>query len=123
MLTAGDLTFLETQRVARLATVTPTGSPHVVPVCFAAVAGRLYIPIDNKPKRGDPRNLARLRNLRERPDAALLFDEYDEDWTRLRWLLIRAHTRILETGQERETVPSPPWNSATPNTPQYNWRC
>ena len=82
-----------------------------MPVCFAHVDGRLYVPIDAKPKRGDPRRLRRLRNLRERPDAALLIDYYDEDWTRLRWLLIRARAVILDVGtadvataRERDTA-------------------
>ncbi|HEU5316101.1 MAG TPA: TIGR03668 family PPOX class F420-dependent oxidoreductase, partial [Chloroflexota bacterium] len=74
---------------------------HVVPVCFAEVAGRVYVPVDAKPKRGDPRRLARLRNLRANPAAALLVDAYDEDWTRLRWVLVRARARILEEGEER----------------------
>jgi PPOX class probable F420-dependent enzyme len=68
----------------------------MVPVCFALVDGRLYVPVDAKPKRGDPRRLARLRNLRDRPEAVLLFDEYDEDWGKLRWLSIRASGIILE---------------------------
>jgi len=70
-------------------------------VCYARVDSRLYVPVDAKPKRGDPRRLARLRNLRERPAAALLVDRYDEDWARLRWLLIHAAAAILEDGAER----------------------
>jgi len=96
-----DLQFLTAQRVARLATVDEAGGPHVLPVCFAVLGGWLYVPVDAKPKRGDPRQLARLRHLRKRPEAAFLCDEYQEDWTRLRWLLIRARARILEAGPER----------------------
>lgn len=99
-----DLTFLETKRVAHLATVDPAGAPHVVPVCFAALSGHLYVPVDAKPKRGDPHNLTRLRNLRAHPEASLLFDHYAEDWTHLRWLLIRARTRILQHGTERDAA-------------------
>jgi PPOX class probable F420-dependent enzyme len=57
--------------------------------------------VDGKPKRGDPRELRRLRNLRERPEAVLLVDRYDEDWGRLRWLLVRARATVLEDGAER----------------------
>ena len=96
-----DVAFLEEQRVARLATVDATGKPHVVPVCFAWVESRLYVPIDAKPKHGDPRNLARLRNLRARPEAVLLVDYYNDDWRRLRWLMIRATAAILDSGPER----------------------
>lgn len=101
MLRAADWAFVEEQRVGRLATADAAGRPHVVPVCFARVAGRLYVPVDAKPKRGDPRALKRLRNLHERPQAALLLDRYDDDWRRLRRLLVYAHARILEAGDER----------------------
>ena len=104
VLTAQDLQFLDAHRVAHLATADAAGRPYAVPVCFAHQAGRLYIPIDAKPKTGDPRNLKRLRNLREQPEAVLLLDSYDEDWTRLRWLAIRARATILEDGAERAAI-------------------
>jgi PPOX class probable F420-dependent enzyme len=91
-----DWAFLEEQRVGRLATAGADGRPHVVPVCFARRGDRLYVPVDAKPKRADPRALRRLRNVRERPAAALLVDRYDEDWSRLRWLLLYVRVRILE---------------------------
>ena len=99
-----DDAFLDEQRVARLATADAAGRPHVVPVCFARVESRLYVPVDAKPKRGDPRRLARLRNLRARPEAVLLVDRYDEDWVHLRWLMIRAAATILDQGAEREAA-------------------
>ena len=96
-----DLDFLDEQRVARLGTADAAGHPYLVPVCFARLGDRLYVPIDAKPKRGEPRNLKRLRNIRERPEAALLLDRFDEDWSRLRWLLIRADALVLVAGAER----------------------
>ena len=41
----------------------------------------LYFVADEKPKRGPARALQRLVNLRENPRAALVVDDYDEDWT------------------------------------------
>ena len=99
-----DVAFLDHESVGRLATTDGEGRPYVVPVCFARVGGRLYVPIDAKPKRGDPRDLRRLRNLRARPEAVLLLDRYDEDWTCLRWLSIRARAAILEAGAERDAA-------------------
>ena len=101
VLTPDDLAFLDQQRVARLATADAAGRPHVVPVCFARLGERLYVPIDAKPKSGDPHRLKRLRNLAERPEAAFLVDHYSEDWSQLRWLLIRARAAILTAGDER----------------------
>jgi coenzyme F420-0:L-glutamate ligase / coenzyme F420-1:gamma-L-glutamate ligase len=100
-LTPKDRAFLEEHRVARLATSDAEGRPHAVPVCFSFLEGRIYVPVDAKPKSGDPRGLKRLRNLRERPEAVLLVDRYAEDWSQLRWLMIRAAAAILEDGAER----------------------
>jgi len=104
LLRPDDLAFLDAQRVAHLATADAAGHPHVVPVCFARIGTCLYTPIDAKPKRGDPWRLARLRNLQARPEAVLLLDHYEEDWTRLRWLMIRAATAILEEGPDRKAA-------------------
>ena len=73
-----------------------------MPVCFARVGTTLYVPVDAKPKRGDPRALRRLSNLRERPEATLLVDQYEEDWSRLRWLMVRARTTILDPASGAE---------------------
>ena len=42
--------LLDTWPVARLATLTPEGRPHQVPIVFARVHGLLWSPIDAKPK-------------------------------------------------------------------------
>ena len=99
-LTPDDWAFLDEQRVARLATSDAAGRPHAVPICFACVSGRIYVPVDAKPKQGDPRRLKRLRNLAERPDAVLLADHYEEDWASLRWLMVRAEARILDPEED-----------------------
>jgi PPOX class probable F420-dependent enzyme len=96
MLREEDWAFLEERRVGHLATADAAGHPHVIPVCYARYGAWLYVPVDAKPKRGDPRDLKRLRNLRQRAEATLLVDRYDEDWRRLRWLLIYVTARILE---------------------------
>jgi PPOX class probable F420-dependent enzyme len=87
-----------------LATVDAEGRPHVVPVCFAYVEGRLYTPIDEKPKRGDPRSLTRVRNLLRNPAVCLVVDRYDEDWTRLSWIQVRGRAALTEQAAERTTA-------------------
>lgn len=88
---------LEGWPVARLATATESGRPHLVPIVFARAAGRLWSPIDGKPKGGgEP---ARLRHLRGHPEVSLLLDEYDADWTRLWWIRIDARAEVLEVGE------------------------
>ncbi len=91
--------FLESHRRGHLATATADGAPHVVPICYALDDEALYFVADAKPKRGPARDLARLRHLRENPRAAVVVDAWDEDWTRLAFVLIRGPAReVVEPG-------------------------
>src|SRR5206468_8515584 len=92
--TAEARRFLEAHRVGHLATAGADGRPHVVPVCYALDDTALYFVADEKPKRGPARALRRLKNLRENPNAAVVVDDWDEDWTRLAWVLVRGPARI-----------------------------
>jgi PPOX class probable F420-dependent enzyme len=87
--------FLERHRVGHLATAAADGTPHVVPVCYALDDAGLYFVADEKPKRRPARELVRLANLRANPRAALVVDDWDEDWTRLAWVLVRGTTAFL----------------------------
>ena len=88
--------FLEAHRVGHLATAGADGAPHVVPVCYAFDDEAIYFVADAKPKRRPARALQRLVNLRANPRAALVIDEWDEDWTRLAWVLVRGPAAIVE---------------------------
>ena len=93
--------FLDGQRVAHLATVDGAGIPYVGPVCFTLAGDTIYMSIDRKPKSGRP--LKRLRNIAENPHVALTADHYDDDdWTRLRWVMVRGRAEILESGAEHD---------------------
>jgi PPOX class probable F420-dependent enzyme len=87
--------FLESHRRGHLATAGPDGAPHVVPVCYALDDDALYFVADAKPKRGPARDLVRLRNLRRNPRAAVVVDDWDEDWTRLAFVLVRGPAHEL----------------------------
>jgi PPOX class probable F420-dependent enzyme len=94
--------FLTARRVGHLASVGPAGQPHVVPVCFAIADGTLYITIDGKPKRRGP--LRRITNLLANPAACFIADHYDEDWTRLAWVMLRGNAEILAEGSEHDAA-------------------
>jgi PPOX class probable F420-dependent enzyme len=95
--TAAVRRFLEDHRVGHLATAGPDGAPHVIPVCYALDDDAVYSVADEKPKRGPARELQRLRNIRANPRAAFVVDEYDDDWTRLAWVLVRGPARVVAT--------------------------
>jgi len=101
MLSDTQRRFLEASRVAHLATADCTGSPHLVPVCFGLLDHSLYITVDEKPKRTDI-PLKRLRNIQENPAVAVTVDRWDEDWTRLAWIMLRGSADILADGQEHD---------------------
>jgi len=100
MLSDDERRFLAQSRVAHLATADRGAVPHVVPVCFAIDGVSLYITIDEKPKRG--LRLKRLRNIEENPEVAVVADRYDEDWTRLGWVMLRGNAEILPRGTEHD---------------------
>ena len=107
MLADQERRFLEAGRVARLATADAAGRPHVVPVCYALIADAVCFTIDEKPKRAGAR-LKRLANLRANPQAALVVDRYDEDWSRLGWVMVQGPAEILAAGAEHDRAQATP---------------
>ena len=91
--------FIRSARIAHLATADRFGQPHVVPICFAFDGKYFYSPIDEKPKRTAPTNLKRLRNIRDNPQVSLVIDYYEEDWSKLCYVLITGTARILQGGK------------------------
>jgi len=63
--TDAELEFLRSQRLARLATVGPTGWPHVVPVMYSLDSSLAFeFDVDG----------VKLRNLKADPRAAMVVD-------------------------------------------------
>ena len=94
--------LLASERVARLAYVDEDDHPRVLPVTFAVASGAVWSAIDEKPKRAaEP---ARLRHLRRRPEAALLVDVYDDDWSRLAWVQLLGHVDVLPVDSAPEAM-------------------
>ena len=104
VLSAAERRFLAQARQATLATLSADGRPRLVPVCF--VLGEqsdrqhrplIYTPLDEKPKQvDDPMRLARVQDLLILPEATILVDRWDEDWSRLAWLRGYGTGEILE---------------------------
>jgi PPOX class probable F420-dependent enzyme len=88
--------MLEEARVARLALLDEEDWPRLLPVTFAVWEGAVWSAIDKKPKRAaEP---ARVRRLRRRPQAALLVDRYDDDWSTLAWVELRGPVSVEQLG-------------------------
>ena len=90
--------LLRAARVGRLATAGGDGRPLVVPVCYVFDGTHIYSAVDGKPKR--TRELRRLRNIVENPQISLVVDEWDEDWARLRYVIVEGRADVLTDGSE-----------------------
>jgi PPOX class probable F420-dependent enzyme len=105
-LTPDELAFLAGARTAVLATIDDGGLPRLVPICFVVAESPdlvLYTPLDDKPKRvADPHTLARVHDIVQRPDVALLIDRWAEDWSRLGWLRLNGLADLLEPGDDAD---------------------
>jgi PPOX class probable F420-dependent enzyme len=94
--------------VARLATVTPDGAPHLIPVVFAVdvngpdSAGIVYTAVDAKPK--TTHRLRRLANIENNPQVSLLVDQYSDDWTQLWWVRADGVATIHHDGERMRTA-------------------
>jgi PPOX class probable F420-dependent enzyme len=73
--------------------------PHVVPICYALVGDNFYFVVDEKPKRSR-HGLKRLRNIAANPQVALVIDQYDEDWSRLAFLLVQGQAAPVTDPRE-----------------------
>jgi PPOX class probable F420-dependent enzyme len=106
LLTAGQQELLAGARRAVLATVAPDGAPRLVPITFAVEGADsdvplLYSALDEKPKSvADPRDLARVRDIVERPRVSVLVDHWSENWAQLAWLRLGGSADLLEPDTE-----------------------
>jgi PPOX class probable F420-dependent enzyme len=87
--------------IARLATVTPGGMPHLVPVVFALCDDVVYTAVDAKPK--TTQQLRRLTNIETNPQVSMLVDHYTDDWTQLWWVRVDGVATTHRDGDARQT--------------------
>lgn len=102
---------LAAARVGRLASTTPAGAPHLVPITFALLPGAaedardvLVTAVDGKPKRTT--DLARTRNIVADPRVSVLVNDYDDDWSRLWWTRADCDGRLVPPTPE-----TAPWRA------------
>jgi PPOX class probable F420-dependent enzyme len=107
--------------VAHLATATPDGRPHLVPVVFAVHEQTVYTAVDAKPK--TTQRLRRLANIERNPQVSLLVDHYDDDWTQLWWVradgiaTIHHDDAIAQTGRDLLRAKYPQYQSVSLDGP------
>lgn len=92
--------LISKSRVGHLGTADADGQPHVVPFCYAFDGTAIFSAIDGKPKRAGARALKRIRNITENARVCVVIDHYDEDWRKLRHVIIQGQAEILTEGPD-----------------------
>jgi nitroimidazol reductase NimA-like FMN-containing flavoprotein (pyridoxamine 5'-phosphate oxidase superfamily) len=94
LLTGGPAELVANARVAYLGTVGPDGAPHVVPVCPVLDLDRILVASEVA--------TVKVRNIEANPAVTLCVDAYDEDWTKLRAVLVFGEATLIGDGFEWE---------------------
>jgi PPOX class probable F420-dependent enzyme len=94
VLRGAEADFVAEARVSHLATTDPSGGPHVVPICHVLDLDRVVFATETDTRK--------VRNLIADGRATICVDEYSEDWTALRQVIIRGEALLLDRGFEWE---------------------
>ena len=103
--------YIRRAPVCRIATVRAGGEPHVIPVCPVFDGETLYVDIGPKSASGQA--------VANEPRVTVAIDEYFDDWSKLRKVILRCDSKPAE-GDEREAA----WRLIREKFPQYrgiNW--
>jgi nitroimidazol reductase NimA-like FMN-containing flavoprotein (pyridoxamine 5'-phosphate oxidase superfamily) len=98
--------FIEAAHVCRIATVRADGEPHVIPVCPVFDGETLFVDLGLKS--------TSAKALEHDARIAVLIDEYDDDWTKLRKVILKCRAERV-TGAEQERA----WELIRAKYPQY----
>jgi nitroimidazol reductase NimA-like FMN-containing flavoprotein (pyridoxamine 5'-phosphate oxidase superfamily) len=99
--------YINDAPVCRIATVRPSGDPHIIPVCpvFDGVA-TLYVDLGPDSVSG--------RNVIANPRVTVLIDDYFDDWSMLRKVILRCRPQPVD-GPEQDAA----WERIRAKFPQY----
>lgn len=87
-------------QVAHLATIRPTGTPHLIPITFVLEGKTVLWAVDHKPKTSD--RLQRLFNIETHPEVSLMVDHYHDDWRYLWWVRADGKARVITDDDEAD---------------------
>ena len=107
--------FLSEQRVARIATVNPDGTIHIVPICFVFDSKSILSTLIKGEKR--------LANMTKGSRVSIVIDQYQEKarrWTVLRGVLMYGEVRVLDyVHHKRQFMRG--WRLLIEKYPQYRY--
>ncbi len=99
--------FIAAARVCRIATIRADGVPHIIPVCPAFDGeDTVYVDIG--------RRYTTAAALRANPSIAVLIDDYYDDWSKLKGVLLRCRAEPIEGGEKERA-----WELIRAKFPQH----
>ena len=93
--------LIKNTRIGYLATASSNMQPYVTPVVFVLQNENVYVPLDQKPKTVNILELKRVRNIQENSKVCFLVHHYDEDWTKLWFVMITGYASLLDSTSEK----------------------
>ena len=93
--------LIENKSYGYLATAASNLQPYATPVVFILHNGKIYVPLDQKPKAVTILKLKRVKNIQENPKVCFLVHHYDEDWTRLWFVMITGYATLVNGSLEK----------------------
>ncbi len=95
------LKSINSARVGHLATSACNLQPYVTPVVYIAHQNNIFVPLDDKPKTISVKDLKRVKNIEENPKVSFLVHHYDEDWTKLWFVMITGYATLVNGTSEQ----------------------
>ena len=80
----------------RFASINKDGSPHVVPVCPVFYRKKIYFATDT--------GTVKLRNIKQNPKVAAVFDHYTPTWRGLKGMMMQGKAKIIRRGEIFYTI-------------------
>jgi PPOX class probable F420-dependent enzyme len=93
LFTEKEAEFLNSQRVARLATLSKDGAVHLIPICYVFDGETIFFVTTE--------GMKKLRNIRRNANVSVVVDEYDEDWGNLKGLYIEGAANVSENREKK----------------------
>jgi Predicted flavin-nucleotide-binding protein len=96
--------LIKNTSIGYLATAASNLQPYMTPVVYIIQNENVYVPLDEKPKTVSISELKRVKNIQENPKVCFLVHHYDEDWTKLWFVMITGYASLLDSTSEKLTT-------------------
>jgi PPOX class probable F420-dependent enzyme len=86
--------LIKNTSIGYLATAASNLQPYMTPVVYIIQNENVYVPLDEKPKTVSISELKRVKNIQENSKVCFLVHHYDEDWTKLWYVMITGYATL-----------------------------